>query len=389
MNKIRKVLLFLIMFLSFFVLLTNIKAEDCGSEYKKIKDEPREGTCQANKIDGTQTTLPIFTYKCSQEEGFDDSTGVKVYSQYPKMHYLNVYKGTKDSHDSSLIFSYTFIDACKEAGSFQTDKPLEENQSYYVEYGWGYTKKTCTKILFFNKCSYEGAYGTRSFEFATKASETTKAPAKGTCSISIPKEQVDTVSFVAKYKCDGDAKATSYEVFNGNDSIESKTIKKKYNTSDSLAIKSLTPGTTYKITLHYELDGKSLTAEASESTKKESETSTQGIEYTQESKSLASKAKLNASDVTYDSSKGHMDCGDLSVKDLIDEYWSIVMVLVPIVLMLLISIDFIKALTANDQEQLKKSGNSAIKRTIAAVILLMLPALLSMILGWFGLELCI
>ena len=103
----------------------------------------------------------------------------------------------------------------------------------------------------------------------------------------------------------------------------------------------------------------------------------------------ASKAKLSASDVTYNSKNGHMDCGDLSVKDLIDEYWSIVMVLVPIVLMLLISIDFIKALTANDQEQLKKSGNSAIKRTIAAVILLMLPALLSMILGWFGLELCI
>ena len=103
----------------------------------------------------------------------------------------------------------------------------------------------------------------------------------------------------------------------------------------------------------------------------------------------ASKAKLNASDVTYDPSKGHMDCEDLSVKDLIDEYWSIVMVLVPIVLMLLMSIDFIKALTANDQEQLKKSGNSAIKRTIAAVILLMLPALLSMILGWVGLELCI
>ena len=103
----------------------------------------------------------------------------------------------------------------------------------------------------------------------------------------------------------------------------------------------------------------------------------------------ASKAKLNASDVTYNSKNGHMDCEDLSVKDLIDEYWSIVMVLVPIVLMLLMSIDFIKALAANDQEQLKKSGNSAIKRTIAAVILLMLPALLSMILGWVGLELCI
>lgn len=65
------------------------------------------------------------------------------------------------------------------------------------------------------------------------------------------------------------------------------------------------------------------------------------------------------------------------------------MILAPVALMLLISIDFVKAIMSSDADMLKKSSYAALKRTIAVVVLLMLPVILNLLLGWFGIEFCI
>lgn len=79
---------------------------------------------------------------------------------------------------------------------------------------------------------------------------------------------------------------------------------------------------------------------------------------------------------------------DEEIQKLIDKYWKWLTILAPVALILLITIDFLKAVVASDENQLSKSANNALKRTIAVVVLLVLPALLKMILGWFGLNLC-
>lgn len=92
----------------------------------------------------------------------------------------------------------------------------------------------------------------------------------------------------------------------------------------------------------------------------------------------------------YDPSESDVECSDIS--SLVNKYWKYVMILVPIVLILLITIDFLKPIISSDTDktdQLKNSANQAVKRTIATVILLILPALLSVILKWFGLKLCL
>lgn len=80
-------------------------------------------------------------------------------------------------------------------------------------------------------------------------------------------------------------------------------------------------------------------------------------------------------------------CEDVS--GLIHKYWSYVMIIVPILLIIMMVIDFFKALAKGDSESIKKAGNSAVKRTIAAVVLLALPALLGMIFDAVGLPLCV
>lgn len=79
---------------------------------------------------------------------------------------------------------------------------------------------------------------------------------------------------------------------------------------------------------------------------------------------------------------------DTSISELIKDYWKWVMFLVPLLLIVLITLDFVKAMSSGDSDSIKKSSNNAIKRVIAAVILLALPWVLSVIFGWFGLEIC-
>lgn len=93
-------------------------------------------------------------------------------------------------------------------------------------------------------------------------------------------------------------------------------------------------------------------------------------------------------DKTYDIESGNIGCTQ-DIKDLINDYWKYIMILAPTGLILLIVVDFVKALTSSDVDQLKKSANTALKRTISTVVLLMLPLLLGMVLEWFGIDLCL
>ena len=80
---------------------------------------------------------------------------------------------------------------------------------------------------------------------------------------------------------------------------------------------------------------------------------------------------------------------DNSLSDFIGKYWKYFIIATPILLMVMITMDFFKALFSSDQDLIKKASNNAIKRVIAAILLLFLPLIISTILGFFGLELCI
>lgn len=83
--------------------------------------------------------------------------------------------------------------------------------------------------------------------------------------------------------------------------------------------------------------------------------------------------------------KGQCDKG---LKDLIEHYWKWIMFATPILLIVMITLDFIKAMSSGDADAIKKSSNNAIKRVIAGIILLALPWALEVIFGWFGLQIC-
>lgn len=78
-----------------------------------------------------------------------------------------------------------------------------------------------------------------------------------------------------------------------------------------------------------------------------------------------------------------------SISALFDEFWPYVMVIIPILLIIMISIDFFKAVASGDADTLKKSGTNTVKRTITAVILLILPVLLDTVFGLFGIDICL
>lgn len=102
------------------------------------------------------------------------------------------------------------------------------------------------------------------------------------------------------------------------------------------------------------------------------------------------KGKQKANSVTDSNgnfSRSSTSCTDVSA--LIGDYWGYVMIIVPVLLIIMMSIDFLKAMSTGEADALNKAGNNAVKRTIAAVVLLALPALLRMIFGWFGIQICI
>lgn len=109
----------------------------------------------------------------------------------------------------------------------------------------------------------------------------------------------------------------------------------------------------------------------------------------------SSKAAIEAGIAQAASSKKKLDatvngktaCN--SINDIFDYFWPYVMIIIPILLIIMMSIDFFKSMISNDADAIKKAGNGAVKRTIAAVVLLALPVILRYIFGLFGLDFCL
>ena len=78
-----------------------------------------------------------------------------------------------------------------------------------------------------------------------------------------------------------------------------------------------------------------------------------------------------------------------TLQNLLDKYWTWVMILAPMATVILITIDFVgPILSGNSAEALKKASDKAVKRAIALVILLMLPVIVNLLFGLFGIETC-
>ncbi len=80
-----------------------------------------------------------------------------------------------------------------------------------------------------------------------------------------------------------------------------------------------------------------------------------------------------------------LEC-DAGIYNLLNKYWKWVVFIVPLLLIVMITIDFLKAMSSGDADAIKKSSNNAIKRVIAAIVLLALPWIITVVFTWFGLE---
>ena len=77
-----------------------------------------------------------------------------------------------------------------------------------------------------------------------------------------------------------------------------------------------------------------------------------------------------------------------SLSYLIDKYWAWVFVLIPIALLIFISLDFLKAFFSGKSDDMKKASSNAIKRVIAALLLMLTPVIVKAVFGIFGLTFC-
>ena len=77
---------------------------------------------------------------------------------------------------------------------------------------------------------------------------------------------------------------------------------------------------------------------------------------------------------------GHDDCGVFS------EYTTIaarlIMIISPILLIVLGTVDFIGAIAASDEKAIKKATSNFLKRLLICVIILILPILVNLIIGF-------
>ena len=80
-----------------------------------------------------------------------------------------------------------------------------------------------------------------------------------------------------------------------------------------------------------------------------------------------------------------MDCSSLApVFVIVRVVFSIIQYVVPVVLILLGSIDLVKAVTQGKEEEIKKGQKTLITRAVAAVIVFVIPLLVSIIMGLIG-----
>ena len=72
------------------------------------------------------------------------------------------------------------------------------------------------------------------------------------------------------------------------------------------------------------------------------------------------------------------------VLDIIATIIKIICIIVPIILVILCSIDFAKAVISQDNDALKKAMSSSLKRLIAGVIIFFLPFVVSFVMELVG-----
>lgn len=98
-------------------------------------------------------------------------------------------------------------------------------------------------------------------------------------------------------------------------------------------------------------------------------------------------AELQEIDEELDITTGEkLECDTLD--DLLGKYWTWVMILMPVITLLLMTIDFVGAMLASDSDALKKASGKALKRTVALVILLLLPVIINLLFKIFSIETC-
>lgn len=78
-----------------------------------------------------------------------------------------------------------------------------------------------------------------------------------------------------------------------------------------------------------------------------------------------------------------------TVTELMTTYWQYVYIIVPILVILLISVSYARAVMSSEADALKKAHTSNMRRLIAGVILVMLPFLIRTIFDLFGIDFCI
>ncbi|MGE5455778.1 MAG: hypothetical protein ACM3O4_01545 [Ignavibacteriales bacterium] len=72
------------------------------------------------------------------------------------------------------------------------------------------------------------------------------------------------------------------------------------------------------------------------------------------------------------------------VLDIIEVIIRIICIVVPVILVIICSVDFAKAVTSQDNEALKKAMNTSFKRLIAGAIIFLLPFVVSFIMQLVG-----
>lgn len=96
--------------------------------------------------------------------------------------------------------------------------------------------------------------------------------------------------------------------------------------------------------------------------------------------------------IEYDKTKGEYTCSDMnelfgskddpdSIRYMVNEVLTYVRIIVPILIILLGTIDFAKAVIAGKEDNMKKAQSDFIKRLIAGVIVFLVPTLVDIIMG--------
>lgn len=78
-------------------------------------------------------------------------------------------------------------------------------------------------------------------------------------------------------------------------------------------------------------------------------------------------------------------CHDLgNIVKIVKFLLTIIQWVVPIILIVLGTIDLVKAVIAGKEEEIKKNQTNLIKRVIAAVIVFLVPMIVTILMGWLG-----